>query len=43
MTAAEKIVFLLDEDNTLLDNDCITADLDDRLASAFGDESRHHD
>jgi len=40
VTAPEKIVFLLDVDNTLLDNDRITADLDDHLAHAFGDENR---
>ena len=35
-----EVVFLLDVDNTLLDNDRITADLDDHLAHAFGDENR---
>jgi FMN phosphatase YigB (HAD superfamily) len=33
-------VFLLDVDNTLLDNDSIVADLNAHLAQAFGDESR---
>tara|TARA_R110002110_G_scaffold167482_1_gene368484 strand:- start:33102 stop:33803 length:702 start_codon:yes stop_codon:yes gene_type:complete len=40
MTAMRDVVFLLDVDNTLLDNDRITADLDDHLVQAFGDESR---
>ncbi len=40
MTAADEVVFLLDVDNTLLDNDRIVADLDDHLRRAFGGESR---
>jgi len=40
MTAANEVVFLLDVDNTLLDNDRIVADLGDHLAREFGDESR---
>lgn len=40
MTAANEAVFLLDVDNTLPDNDCIIADLDDHLVLEFGDESR---
>jgi FMN phosphatase YigB (HAD superfamily) len=40
MTAANKAVFLLDVDNTLLDNDRIAADLGEHLAQEFGDESR---
>jgi FMN phosphatase YigB (HAD superfamily) len=40
MTAANEVVFLLDVDNTLLDNDRIAADLGDHLAHEFGDESR---
>lgn len=40
MTALDPMVFLLDVDNTLLDNDRITADLDEHLAQEFGDESR---
>ena len=40
MTAANEVVFLLDVDNTLLDNDRIVADLGDHLAHEFGDESR---
>jgi FMN phosphatase YigB (HAD superfamily) len=40
MTAANEVVFLLDVDNTLLDNDRIIADLSDHLAHEFGDESR---
>ncbi|MDQ2667096.1 MAG: HAD family hydrolase [Gemmatimonadota bacterium] len=34
------VVFLLDVDNTLLDNDRIVADLDDHLQRQFGPESR---
>lgn len=40
MTAVNEVVFLLDVDNTLLDNDRIIADLGDHLAHEFGDESR---
>lgn len=40
MTAPSEIVFLLDVDNTLLDNDRIATDLGDHLAHEFGDESR---
>ena len=40
MTASNEVVFLLDVDNTLLDNDRIVADLGDHLAREFGDESR---
>jgi FMN phosphatase YigB (HAD superfamily) len=40
MTAANAVVFLLDVDNTLLDNDRIAADLSEHLAHEFGDESR---
>jgi FMN phosphatase YigB (HAD superfamily) len=40
MTAANAVVFLLDVDNTLLDNDRIVADLSAHLAQAFGKESR---
>jgi FMN phosphatase YigB (HAD superfamily) len=40
MTAANEVIFLLDIDNTLLDNDRIVADLDGHLAHEFGDESR---
>ncbi|MCC6208313.1 MAG: HAD family hydrolase [Gammaproteobacteria bacterium] len=40
MTAPDPMVFLLDVDNTLLDNDRITADLDEHLAQEFGDECR---
>ena len=40
MTAVNKVVFLLDVDNTLLDNDRIIADLSDHLAHEFGDASR---
>jgi FMN phosphatase YigB (HAD superfamily) len=34
------VIFLLDVDNTLLDNDCFTKDLGDRLESAFGAAER---
>ena len=40
MTVANELVFLLDVDNTLLDNDRIVADLSAHLAQEFGDESR---
>ncbi|MGZ4955730.1 MAG: HAD family hydrolase [Methylobacter sp.] len=40
MTATSEVVFLLDIDNTLLDNDRIVADLGGHLAHAFGEESR---
>lgn len=34
------MVFLLDVDNTMLDNDRIVADLSEHLAHEFGDENR---
>ncbi len=40
MTAQEETVFLLDVDNTLLDNDRIIGDLGEHLAHEFGAESR---
>jgi FMN phosphatase YigB (HAD superfamily) len=40
MLNAEAAVFLLDVDNTLLDNDRFTADLTDRLESCFGAAER---
>ncbi|MGZ8233358.1 HAD family hydrolase [Methylobacter tundripaludum] len=40
MTAANEVVFLLDIDNTLLDNDRIIADLGGHLTHEFGEESR---
>jgi FMN phosphatase YigB (HAD superfamily) len=40
MTTPNEVVFLLDVDNTLLDNDRIVADLDDHLRLEFGRESR---
>jgi FMN phosphatase YigB (HAD superfamily) len=40
MTAPHEVVFLLDVDNTLLDNDRIVADLNDYLRREFGGESR---
>jgi FMN phosphatase YigB (HAD superfamily) len=39
-SSANEIVFLLDVDNTLLDNDRVRADLRNHLASEFGVESR---
>jgi len=36
MTKSEPVVFLLDVDNTLLDNDLVIDDLKDHLISAFG-------
>jgi FMN phosphatase YigB (HAD superfamily) len=40
MAGSNRTVFLLDVDNTLLDNDSIAADLGDHLANEFGTESR---
>jgi len=40
MTVANELVFLLDVDNTLLDNDRIVADLSAHLVQAFGADSR---
>jgi len=40
MTARDKVVFLLDVDNTLLDNDRIQGDLRNHLEREFGAESR---
>ncbi|MGK2942577.1 MAG: HAD family hydrolase [Immundisolibacter sp.] len=40
MTVANELVFLLDVDNTLIDNDRIVADLSAHLVQAFGAESR---
>lgn len=40
MKMANEVVFLLDVDNTLLDNDRIIADLSEHLAQSFGAESR---
>jgi FMN phosphatase YigB (HAD superfamily) len=40
MITPNEVVFLLDVDNTLLDNDRIVADLDDHLRREFGLESR---
>jgi FMN phosphatase YigB (HAD superfamily) len=40
MSMSHDVVFLLDVDNTLLDNDRITADLDDYLQREFGRENR---
>jgi FMN phosphatase YigB (HAD superfamily) len=39
-TPQSDVVFLLDVDNTLLDNDRVQADLRDHLAREFGEESR---
>ena len=41
MMASDEVVFLLDVDNTLLDNDRIVADLNDHLQREFGSESRY--
>jgi beta-phosphoglucomutase-like phosphatase (HAD superfamily) len=41
MTQLAPIVFLLDVDNTLLDNDRIIADLKQHLTRAFGVERQH--
>lgn len=43
MTAANEVVFLLEIDNTLLDNDSIIVNLGDHLAHEFGEESRDRD
>ena len=40
MTAANEVEFLLDVDNTLLDNDGIVADLGEHPAREFGHESK---
>jgi FMN phosphatase YigB (HAD superfamily) len=40
MTAADDVVFLLDVDNTLLDNDRVQDDLREHLAREFGVECR---
>ncbi len=40
MMPLDEVVFLLDVDNTLLDNDRIVADLDEHLGREFGRESR---
>lgn len=40
MTAPDEVVFLLDVDNTLLDNDHIVADLSNHLEREFGPERR---
>ncbi len=40
MMAPDEVVFLLDVDNTLLDNDHIVADLDEHLRREFGHKSR---
>ena len=40
MTTPDNVVFLLDCDNTLLDNDRVEEDLRDHLASEFGPQSR---
>ncbi len=38
MKPANRVVFLLDVDNTLLDNDRVAADLRAHLTKAFGEE-----
>jgi FMN phosphatase YigB (HAD superfamily) len=40
MTAPDDVVFLLDVDNTLLDNDCVEADLRGHLECEFGPANR---
>ena len=40
MLTGNEVIFLLDVDNTLLDNDRFTADLGDRLEEAFGPAER---
>jgi phosphoserine phosphatase len=40
MTAANQVVFLLDVDNTLLDNDSVQDDLRNHLEREFGPASR---
>lgn len=40
MTLPHPIVFLLDVDNTLLDNDGIQQDLKDHLERAYGRDAR---
>jgi len=40
MTQRDSIVFLVDVDNTLLDNDCIQADFQRRLEHEFGSDAR---
>jgi hypothetical protein len=40
MTQPSSVVFLLDVDNTLLDNDCVQEDLRNHLAKEFGAASR---
>lgn len=40
MLNPQSVIFLLDVDNTLLDNDCFTKDLGDRLESSFGAAER---
>ena len=40
MTAADDVVFLLDVDNTLLDNDRVQDDLRNHLEREFGAASR---
>ena len=42
MNSSNDVVFLLDVDNTLLDNDHIVADLNAHLVQAFGNENRDH-
>src|SRR6266849_9241844 len=42
MSASNRVVFLFDVDNTLLDNDRIAADLRSHLPEAFGAERQKH-
>src|ERR1700684_3080006 len=41
MSDPAQVVFLLDVDNTLLDNDHVTADLKRHITKAFGAERQH--
>lgn len=40
MTSADEVFFFLDVDNTLLDNDCIVADLNAHLEGGLGSKNR---
>ena len=42
MPAPTEVVYLIDVDNTLLDNDSVTQDLRDHLTQAFGADSQKH-
>jgi FMN phosphatase YigB (HAD superfamily) len=40
MSETHQVIFLFDVDNTLLDNDCMKADLGDHVSEMFGEEAR---